>query len=173
MLRGRALRPGARIRSIMKKTVGAFLTVAATVTILAGCNSSNNNNVPGNGTYCGGPGRNMEVLYPAPNAKNVQAATLTAIYVSTSSALPPSNSFNFLLNTSVPSVSYYTGNFGQVNASQIPTPHAKPTYSNPVYYATSLGGAVLPLNSAIQMLWNDGGTACTPNTIVSTFSTGS
>jgi hypothetical protein len=157
----------------MKKTVGAFLMAVAAVGLFAGCNSSNNNNnIPGNGTNCNGPANNMEVLYPKNGASGVQPATLTTIYVATQGTLPASNSFNFLLNTSVPSASYYTGNFFPVSLSSIPTPHGTPTYSNATYYATSLGGAVLPLNSAIQVLWNDGGTGCTPNTIISTFNTG-
>jgi hypothetical protein len=152
----------------MKHRIGAFLTVVAAAGLLVACNG-NNNNPPGTGTNCGGPANNMEVLYPRPGSKTAPS-TLANIFVATQGALPTSNSFNFYMNTSVPLLYPFTSTFFRVSASAIPSPHATPTYSNPVYYASSLQSPPGPLN-AVQLLWNDGGTGCNPNFIVSTFTT--
>jgi hypothetical protein len=93
------------------------------------------------------------------------------VYVSTKGQLPPSNNFNFFLVQSNGN-STFTGAFAGVSASQIPTPHASPSYANPVYYASSLPPSyIIGPSQAVSLYWNDGGTGCTPHTLVSSFRT--
>jgi hypothetical protein len=156
----------------MKKSIGALLVLFA-AGMAAGCNGANNvNNPPGTGTNCGGPpsSSQLEVLYPIPNSKGAPP-NLGNVYVSTKGQLPPSNQFNFYL-VQANGGSTFTSTFFGVSQSQIPTPHAKPTYSNPVYYASSLPASYLiGPDQAVTLYWNDGGTGCTPHFQVTAFRT--
>jgi hypothetical protein len=155
----------------MNKLIGAFTAILSATLVLSACNG-NGGISPGpapSGT-CGGPPNQLEVLYPIPNSKNAPPA-LGNIYVSTKGALPPSNSFNFFLVQSNGG-STFTGNFAQITAGQIPTPHASPSYSNPTYYASSLPPSyIIGPAQAVSLFWNDGGTGCTPHFLVSSFKT--
>lgn len=162
----------------MKNSIGAFLAVIATAGFLAGCNNNNNSNPPGTGTNCNGPVNQMEMLYPIPGATNVNPNTF-AIYASTSSPLPGNNQFDLALAQSngtnqisgaTPSSPSLNLGFSQVSASQIPTPHAKPTYKNATYYVTYFPFAIGASQFA-TIYWNDAGTGCTPNVILGTFTT--
>jgi hypothetical protein len=157
----------------MRKSMGALVAVFAAGAVLAACNSaSNNSQPPGTGSNCGGPpsSNQLEVLYPIPNSRRAPPA-LGNIYVSTSGQLPPNNQFNFELVQANGS-STFTGTFTGISESQIPTPHATPSYSNPVYYASSLPPSyVIGPNQAVSLLWNDGGTGCTPHFLVASFKT--
>ena len=161
----------------MKKSIGAIIALCAAGS-LAACNSGVYGAGPsptsGPSGNCGGPPNQMEVLYPKPNAKNVSTG-LGNIYVSTKGQLPPSNQFNFYLSQSN-GTSTFTGNFAPINEKQIPPKHAKPTYSNPTYYASAIAGPYgtqpfLDPGQAVTLLWNDGGRNCVPHTLVSSFST--
>ncbi|MFZ1017375.1 MAG: hypothetical protein WAN39_05805 [Candidatus Cybelea sp.] len=152
-----------------------FLTIAA---VLTACNGANSINTPppGTGSNCGGPpsSNHLEVLYPIPNSRNAPAG-LGNIYVSTKGQLPPSNAFNFLL-TQANGGQTFTGPFTGISESQIPTPHATPSYSKPIYYATPIGGPYgsgyfIGPDQAVSLFWNDGGTGCTPHFLVSSFQT--
>jgi hypothetical protein len=155
----------------MKKSIGLLVLFAAGM--LVGCNGNNNITAPpGSGQNCGGPpsSNQLEVLYPKPNSNGAPIA-LGNIYVSTKGTLPPNNQFNFYLVQSN-GASTFTGLFATISESQIPTPHAKPTYSNPVYYASALPPSyVIGPAQAVSLLWNDGGTGCTPHFLVSSFTT--
>jgi hypothetical protein len=155
----------------MKKSIGAVLSISITAGLLAACGGNSSSSAPpGTGTFCGSAPNQMEVLYPKPGSKSVNPA-LTSIYVSTKGQLPPSNSFNFFLAQSNGGQTFTSPFFG-VSESSIPTPHAKPTYSNPVYYATSLPPSyVIGPAQVVSLLWNDGGTGCSPHTTVATFTT--
>jgi hypothetical protein len=155
----------------MKMSIGALAALFTAALLLSACNGSNNNVAPpGTGQNCGGPPNNLEVLYPIPNSRNA-SPSLGNIYVSTKGQLPPSNSFNFLLSQSNGGTTF-TGIFGGVSLSQIPSPHATPSYPNPVYYASSLPPSYLiGPSQAVSLFWNDGGTGCTPHTLVSSFKT--
>lgn len=116
----------------------------------------------------------MEVLYPIPNSRSAPPGVAN-IYVSTKGALPPSNQFNFLLQQSNGS-STFTGPFTPISASQIPAPHASPSYPNPTYYATAIAGPYgssyfIGPNQDVTLLWNDGGRNCRPQTQVASFRT--
>ena len=161
----------------MKQSLTAlgFLTIAA---VLTACNNANSINTPppGTGSNCGGPpsSNHLEVLYPIPNSRSAPPG-LGNIYVSTKGQLPPSNSFNFLL-AQANGGQTFTGPFAGISESQIPTPHATPSYSNPIYYATSIGGPYgsgysIGPDQAVSLFWNDGGTGCTPHFLVSSFQT--
>jgi hypothetical protein len=159
----------------MKSSIGACAALFAVAAVLAACNGSNNTSPPsGTGMNCGGPPNKLEVLYPIPNTKSAPGA-LGNIYVSTSGQLPPSNSFNFLLATSS-GASWFTGPFVGISAKAIPTPRASPSYPNAVYYQSSVigpYGSYGPIgpNQVVNLLWNDGGTGCTPHFLVSAFRT--
>lgn len=158
----------------MKKSNGAMMVLIA-AGLLAACNSNNgfsNNPPPGTGSNCGGPpsSNNLQVLYPIPNSKNAPAA-LGNIYVSTKGQLPPSNSFNFYVVQSN-GLSTFTSPFFGISKSQIPTPHATPGYSKPIYYASSLPPSyIIGPNQSVSVFWNDGGTGCTPHFLVTSFRT--
>jgi len=165
----------------MNKSIGALLILGLSAAVIAGCNSSSPYYAPTPGPPsgpCNGPANSMEVLYPIPGSKNAPS-TLNNIYVSTSPALPPSNSFNFELMTNNPALppSFYTGVFFGISESQIPTPHKSPTYPNPIYYATTIFGPSAPpsyslgLDTTVVAYWNDGGTNCVPNVKVTSFTT--
>lgn len=154
----------------MNKSIGALSAILTAATLLSACNGSNSSPAPAPSSNCGGPPNQLEVLYPIPNSKNAPPA-LGNIYVSTRGGLPPSNSFNFYLVQSNGN-STFTGNFAQINKSQIPTPHANPTYSNPVYYASSLPPSYsIGPEQAVSLLWNDGGVNCSPHFLVASFKT--
>lgn len=154
----------------MKNSIGVLFAILAGAGLLAACNNGSVAAPPGTGTNCGGPPNQLEVLYPAPGAKNV-SDTLGNIFVSTNGNLPPSNQFNFLLAQSNGS-STFTSLFQGTSASQIPTPHATPSYSNPSYYVSSLPiSYIIGPSQTVNIYWNDGGTGCTPHTLVSTFKT--
>lgn len=165
----------------MNKSIGALFALLAAGSILTACNGTNNG-FPGPGPTstpsgnCGSPpsANQLEVLYPIPGSKN-NPPNVTAIYVSTKGQLPPSNQFDFYLVQSNGS-STYTGNFAPVPESQIPSPHAKPTYSNPTYYGSAIAGPygsgwTIGNDQSVTLLWNDGGRNCIPHSVVASFRT--
>ena len=157
----------------MNKPVASIATICAAAVLLSACNSNNSiGTPPGTGQNCGGPpsANQLEVLYPIPGSKKVPE-NLGNIYVSTKGTLPPSNQFNFVLVQSNGN-STGTSNFAPISESQIPTPHAKPSYPNPAYYASSLPPSyIIGPAQSVTLLWNDGGTGCTPHFVVSSFKT--
>jgi hypothetical protein len=165
----------ARMFYRMKKSIGALIFLFSGLAALTACNGANNGSTPppGTGTNCGGPpsANQIEVLYPIPNTRKAPP-TLSNIYIASKGQLPPSNQFNFFLLQSN-GASTFTSLFFGVSASQIGNPHAKATYPNPVYYATSLPPSYPPIGpaQAVTLLWNDGGTGCTPHVQVSSFRT--
>jgi hypothetical protein len=169
----------------MRKSTGAlfFLGIAALATLVA-CNgngiggSPTPTTPPGTGMNCGGPpsANQMEVLFPIPGSKHAPAA-LENVYVSTKGQLPPSNDFDFYL-VQTNGDSTFTSPFFGIALKNIPTPHATPSYSGAVYYASTIAGPsgstyIIGAHQTVELLWNDGGTGCTPHKIVSTFRTGS
>jgi hypothetical protein len=157
----------------MNKSIGTLLGLLTAAGLLAACTNYNNNVAPiGTGSNCGGPpsANQLEVLFPKPNARRAPA-TLGNIYVSTKGQLPPSNSFNFLLVQSNGAQTFTSVFFG-INKGQIPSPHATPSYANPIYYATSLpSGYFIGPSQTVNLIWNDGGTGCTPHSLVASFKT--
>ena len=166
----------------MKRSSGVLLGTVAAALLLAGCNNNSNGGTPPtSGPNCGGPANQMEVLYPRPNAGAVPP-TANIIYVAFNGALPSGNQYDLISNQSNGAAPQYSVNqagqpvngsgsgFFSVSASQIPSPHATPTFSNPVYMATGFPTPFGPLDT-IQLYWNDFGTQCTPNVVVSSFTT--
>lgn len=163
----------------MKKSIGALFVLAASAGMLAACNGGNSIG-PGPGPTsgptgnCGAPPNQMEVVSPIPGSRKV-SPNLGNIYVATKTALPPSNLFNFFIAESNGS-STYTGPFAPIAGSQLPQSHAKPSYPNPIYYASAIVGPYgsapwLSPDQAVTVLWNDGGRTCTPHTVVVSFHT--
>jgi hypothetical protein len=162
----------------MKKATGALFVLFAAASVLAACNSSGYSPGPSPtstpGGSCGGPAKQMEMLYPIPGARNV-SPSLPAVYVATNGALPPSNSFNLFLSQTNGS-STYTGPFTPVSPSQIPTPRATPNYPNAHFYGTAIAGPygssyIIGPDQSVVLLWNDGGTNCVPRNEVGSFKT--
>jgi len=160
----------------MKRSIGALFAFVATLATLAACNgySSGPSAPPGTGSNCSGPPNQLEVLYPIPGTRKAPAA-LGNIYVATKGKLPPSNSYDFFLSQSN-GASTYTGLFGPINPSQIPTPHATPSYSGATYYASAIAGPygssyIIGPDQAVTLLWNVLGSGCTPHTEVASFHT--
>ena len=164
----------------MNKSTGALFALLAATSVLAACNGTNNG-LPGPGPTsgptgnCGGPPSNnqLQVVRPIPGGKASPA--LSNIYIATKGGLPPSNQFDFFLSQSNGS-STYTGPFAQVNASQIPKPHATPKYANPTYYVSAIAGPygstyIIGPHQAVSLLWNDGGRNCLPHFLVASFKT--
>ena len=165
----------------MNKSTGALFALLAATSMLAACNGTNNG-FPGPGPTqapsgnCGGPpaSNQLEVVYPIPGTKKAPGA-LANIYIATKGGLPPSNQFNFFLTQSNGN-STFTGPFATVNESQIPSPHAKPKYPNPTYYASAIvgpygSGYTIGPGQAVDLLWNDGGRNCNPHFLVASFKT--
>ena len=164
----------------MKRTTRALVGLAAAV-FLAACNNNNNGGTPPTtGPNCPNPPYNLEVLYPKPNALRVNPA-VQVFYVATSQALPNGNQYDFIVqqsngtnqfsvNTQGQPVNGAGSGFFSVSASQIPFPHANPTFPNPQYYASGVPYPIGPVQT-VNLIWNDYGTQCNPNTTVSTFST--
>jgi hypothetical protein len=153
----------------MKNSIGFFFTALLAAGLLTGCNNSNNNN-NGFGTNCGGPPAGFQVLYPRNGASRINPSTLIGVYVAANPALPVGNQFNFLASQSN-GLSPGTSNFNTYTGP-IPNPHNAPAPGSTVYL--TLFPASLPVGplTTVNLFWNDGGTGCTPNTIVSTFTTG-
>jgi hypothetical protein len=161
----------------MKQSIGALFVLALTTSMLVGCNGSSSPGPVPTGApsgNCGNPPNSLEVIYPIPNTHKAPAA-LANIYVATKGSLPPSNSYDFYLTQSNGS-STFTGLFTPIAASNIPTPHAKPSFPNPSYYYSAIAGPygssyIIGPAQAVSLLWNDGGLNCTPHTLVASFRT--
>lgn len=168
----------------MRKSIGALVTLFAVAGTLVACNGNNGfgnptpTTPPGTGMNCGGPpsANQLEVIFPIPGSKHAPAA-LENIYVASKGQLPPSNQFDFYLSQSN-GASTFTSPFFGIALKNVPTPHATPSYSGAVYYASTIAGPsgstyIIGPKQVVTLLWNDGGTGCTPHKIVSTFKTGS
>jgi len=166
----------------MKRSIGVFFGTLAAAATLAACNNGNNNNniPPGTGTNCGQPPFNMEVLYPKPNHRGVPP-NVGEVVVAFNQTLPSGNQYDLWANQSNGQAQYTTNinggpvygpgsGFTTVQESKIPIPHATPTYANPKYYLTLFPQPVGPAQ-AVNLYWNDAGLNCSPNVIVSSFST--
>lgn len=152
----------------MKKSIGLLFTASLVVALAAGCNSNSNNNNNGIGTNCGTPPNGFQILYPEPNAPRIPPNNANAIYVAAKPALVSGNSYNFFVVQSSGN-QQYSGNFATYNGP-IPNPHESPAAGSTIYVAY-LPSPIGPLQS-VNLYWNDGGTGCTPNAIVSSYTTG-
>ena len=167
----------------MKRSIGVILGTLAAATLLSACTTNNGNpNVgPTPGTGCAHPPYQMEVLYPKPGAHHI-SPTVSGVWVATTTALPSGNQYDFLSSQSNSSSPFPTVNqsgqpvsspgsgFFSVSSTSIPSPHATPTYPNAQYYETLFSNPIGPLVS-VNLYWNDYGTNCTPNVVVSSFTT--
>lgn len=166
---------------VMKRSTSAVAGLIAAV-LLAACNNNNNGGIigPTPGANCPNPPYQLEVLYPKPNAGKAPPTT-QVFYVAFNQALPNGNQYDFIsqqsngsnqfsVNTNGQPVNGAGSGFYTVNSSQIPFPHANPTYANAHYYATAVPYPIGPLQT-VNLIWNDYGTQCNPTNIVSSFTT--
>ena len=153
----------------MKKSFGLLFAGALTAALVAGCNSGNNNNTPlGFGTNCGPPPNGFQILYPRNNAPRVPPGQANAIYVAANPPLVVGNSYNFFVSQSNGN-QQFTSTFATFNG-QIPAPHNSPAPGSTIYVANIVVSPIGP-SQTVNLLWNDGGTGCTPNAIVSSYTT--
>ncbi|HEY3675489.1 MAG TPA: hypothetical protein VGK84_05815 [Candidatus Tumulicola sp.] len=139
----------------------------AALLLLTACNGNSSNNNNGFGTNCGGPVQNMQLIHPINGASKVNPA-IQAIFVSTSGALAIGNQYNFLIVQSS-GAQQFTSTFARYTGT-IPSPHSSPPPGSTIY-ETVIPQPIGPLQSS-NLYWNDGGTGCTPNVIVGSFTTG-
>jgi predicted small secreted protein len=152
----------------MKHSIGFIFTFVLAAALMAGCNSNNNNTVPGAGTNCAGPPAGFQVLYPRDGARRVPTGNAYAVWVAAKPPLVVGNSYDFAPVTSagaLPTTSTFATYTGP-----IPTPHDTPAPGATVYQTQFLY-PIGPLQT-VNLYWNDGGTGCNPNVVVSTFTTG-
>jgi hypothetical protein len=150
----------------MKRALIRSLAMAAMAAGLAACNGGGSSSAsPTLGPTCVVPSP-FTMIYPE-NGSSV-SATIGAVYIAVQSSL--ANTYNTGVqpaNGVFPG--YYGGTFTQVPASQIPTPHAKPGFANPIYYASSLGQGLYS-GVTYQIGFNNTATNCTP-AVIDTFTT--
>ena len=151
----------------MKKSIASVFVSVLAAALLAGCNnntSSNNNN--GLGSNCGNPAPGFRLLYPRNNAPHV-SPSISAVYVAFNPTLPGGNSYNLAAQLSGGG-SQFTSTFATYSGP-LPNPH-NPVPAGSTVYFTQFAYPIGPLQT-VQLFWNDGGTGCTPNTVVGTFTT--
>jgi hypothetical protein len=144
----------------------AFIAAAAAMTLLTGCNNSSTSN-NGFGQNCGGGVNGLQVLHPINGSTHVNPA-VQAVYVATNSPLPTGNQYNFFVVQSSGG-QQYTSTFAHYTGP-IPKPYTSPPPGSTLYQ-TVIPQPPGPLQS-VNLYWNNGGTGCTPNVIVSSFTTG-
>lgn len=131
------------MKTSFAKSLG-FLIMALT---LAACNSGGSTNNPSTYPACTAPGSFVGV-YPINGSTNV-SDSLQTVYVASSVSL--GSQYQNVIG--VGGYLYPGNSFSEVPLSQVPTPHTKPTFANPIYYVTALPN----LNSAATyaMLFNN------------------
>jgi hypothetical protein len=110
------------------KSLG-FFVLALT---LAACNSNNSTNNPSTFPNCNAPG-SFAPIYPINGSTNVPDS-IQFVYVASSVTLGS----QFMNVIGVGGALFPGNSFSQVPLSQVPTPHAKPGFSNPIYYVTAI-----------------------------------
>jgi len=154
----------------MKTTIGFVFSVIAAAGLLAGCSNGNNNGTPpGTGSNCGNPPPGFQVLYPRNGAPRIPSNNANAVYAAAKPALVVGNSYDFFAVQSS-GFTQYTSTFATTSLSNVPNPHASPAPGATIY-VTQMPYPVGPLQT-VQLFWNDGGTGCNPNVLVSSYSTG-
>ncbi len=152
----------------MKKSLAFLFAAALTTALTAGCNSNNNNNNNGFGTNCGAPPKGFQILYPRNNAGRVPPNNANAIYVAANPPLVSGNSYNLFIVQSNGNTQF-TSTFATYTGP-IPSPHNSPAPGSTVYLSNVNVSPIGPSQS-VNVFWNNGGTGCTPNVIVSSFTT--
>jgi hypothetical protein len=112
----------------------ALLGLASALGLSACSSGSGSTSNPSNFPNCTAPG-SFAAVYPIPGAANVPDST-QFVYVASSVAL--GSQYLNAIQSNGGSTQIGTG-FSQVPLSQIPTPHANPSFANPIYYATGVG----------------------------------
>lgn len=154
----------------MKHSIGASFIFTAAAILLTSCGPGNTSLPPGTGNNCGPAPLHVELLYPIPNSHRAPR-NLRTLYAATDEQLPHANAYNFRLVQSNGS-STTTSRFSASSKSQIPRPHARSTYPNPVYYATSVPENYrIGTRQSVSLYWNIPGTGCAPRTLISSFRT--
>ena len=154
----------------MKHSIGALFAFVTAASLLTACGPGTSSLPPGTGNNCGPPPVQLDVLYPIPNSRRAPR-NLRNVYIVTNGHLPNANAYNFNLVQANGS-STATSPFFGVNKSQIPRPHARTTFTNPIYYATSIPNNYrIGRRESVTLRWNIPRSGCTPRTVVSSFRT--
>lgn len=121
-----------------KRMVWGFAATALLGLTLSACNGGSNNNNIFNPGKCTPPATTV-MVYPIPGATGVPDETQT-IYVASQSGQLANGSYGTAIAPPNGGSTYNGGNFVKVAAGAVPSPAASPGFSNPVYYASSIGG---------------------------------
>jgi hypothetical protein len=139
------------MKNSFAKSLGFFVLALA----LAACNSNGSTNNPSTYPSCTAPG-SFVAIYPINGSTNVPDSTQT-IYVASSVALGSQ-----FMNVIGVAGNLYPGNgFSEVPLSQVPTPHAKPGFSNPIYYVSALS-SLSSATTYTMLLNNSNSVNCQP-----------
>jgi hypothetical protein len=146
----------------MKKALFSLFASIVAAGALAACNSGGSSSTPGTGTNCGGPPTTFQMIYPVPNSSGAPSG-IQQLYFASSKALPSGSSYGFYIFGPAGQVGLFSSQYAQISLSQIPTPRATPSFSNPVYYAANYAPYTLQSGSTYNVYWNDLGSGCSPN----------
>jgi hypothetical protein len=129
---------------------------------LAGCNGSSSAST----TPCSPPnGIETTLVYPAPGSSGIPDNLSQVIFGST--AALPSNYQAYLVNNATQAA--VTFNAVAAQPSPLPTPNALPTFSSPVYQASTNSGQQFGSGAAISVYLIPTGGGCVPVASLGTF----
>jgi hypothetical protein len=142
------------MKNTLVKSLG-LLGIASAMALTA-CNSGGSSSSPSTFPACTAPG-SFVGIYPINGATNVQDG-IQAVYVASSVSLGS----QYMNAIGVPGQGLVAGTgFTQVPLSQVPTPHTKPGFANPIYYQTTF--SALTGNTTWTMFFNNSNSAnCQP-----------
>ncbi len=127
----------------------------------AACGGSGNTFTnPTPGPTCS-PNTTVQLIYPIPGATGVPDSPQQIVFAVGTPL--PSVWDAYLAPSSSGNNGGYTAGLQTITASQIPSPHATPSFANPVYQSVTLGGSLAPPTGATWYVWiNDTGGNCAP-----------
>jgi hypothetical protein len=135
---------------------------------LAACGNDYTTSAPTPGPTCS-PGTTVQMIYPIPGATGVPDNPQQFVFA-VASPLP--NTWNAYVNnsSSLNGGAYTIAGMQTIQASQIPSPAATPSFSNPVYQSITLAEG---FNSGVTIyVWlNNTNTNCTPAGPLGSFTT--
>ena len=153
---------------MLKRTI--FAVGVLVVIALVACNGGSNTIVtPTPGPTCS-PGAQVQMLYPIPGATGVPDNPQQLVFAA-SSPLPSTynavvNNANTLNGNQLPTAATVK----VIQASQVPSPSATPSFANPTYESISLLNG-FSAQQTIYVWLNDTASSCTPLGPVGSFTT--
>ena len=107
------------------------------------------------------PNTTVQLIYPIPGATGVPDAPQQIVFA-VGTALS-SNWDAYIAPNSNGNNGGYTNTLQTITASQIPSPHATPSFANPVYQSVTLSASLAPPTGTTWYVWlNNLAGNCTP-----------